>query len=249
MQEPRLDDTMRASRLEEFKSIATDKKTEWFNLAYLVRTEAKRIGMGTKKRKLFKGFRSGNGGKEDESDPSMRFGLQRELHEELGQRIAHEKIRLVGIIWGFNKNTTSEERTPIVCPVYFAETDTEDFKLSPKMQKETGDFRFFDFDQLPLNEMPVHVREFLPRLLKGERLSIFVDMELDYNPTEDLIPPVYLSPTDIEPLPPILNEDGIKRGVLDYFYSFPPRPGQFEDEFLRQFRTRHSSLARDITPR
>jgi hypothetical protein len=217
---------MQESRLDDYRAIAANEKTVWFNLAYLIRTKAKRIALGIKKRKLFMGFRSGNGGKEDETDLSMKHSVQRETGEECGHHIDLDKITLVGVIWGFNKDTAAKERTPIVCPIYFAETSTEEFKLTPEMEKEMGDPRFYDFDKLPASQMPAHVREFLPRLLRGEKLSIFVDMELDYLPTEDLKAPVYLSPTFTEPLPPIFCESEIKQGTLGRENNFPFMTGQ-----------------------
>jgi 8-oxo-dGTP pyrophosphatase MutT (NUDIX family) len=163
-------------------------KTHVGNITLTIRNKSgsTQLLLGLKKRK--KKNRKGGGGKvvgrgrwvppgggKEDSDKSHIHGAQRELQEETGIRLPLHAFRRCGTLIGyFEKETTPRWKVFI----YIAKIDSKtNFRIESEAYEKMN---WFNTGDLPLSQMIESDREWMPRMLKGEKLTIIIHQTEDH---------------------------------------------------------------------
>lgn len=151
-----------------------------------------KVVLGVKTRKIGMGCRNGYGGGVEEGDASIEAAALRELEQESG---------LVGAVADLDKvavchftNTKSDGTTMVATVhIYILRAWTGE----PRATEEMADPRWFSVDSLPLDAMMPADKDWVPRVLAGERLIV----RASYGPFQkELLSPVTIAAVSKEML-------------------------------------------------
>lgn len=145
-------------------------------VVFLIKNE--KICLPVKKEKIGAGFRNGYGGGIEE-DESPKQAAVRESLEEGKIEPLKERLNRVALLRCENTTDTGETFTCIV-HVFV----TKFWVGIPKETKEMGVPTWFPIDSLPLNELMLADRVWLPRLLKDKKPLV---VEAQYGPHQEAL--------------------------------------------------------------
>jgi 8-oxo-dGTP pyrophosphatase MutT (NUDIX family) len=127
--------------------------------------------LGLKMKKIGAGFRNGYGGGIDEGE-SIKQSAIRELEEETGKKNGNvfittspEHLEKVAII---DFKNTKSDGSSFICKVHFF--IIREWKGEAVDTDEMTDPKFFNFDNLPLDQMMLADSQYFPLILKGKKI-------------------------------------------------------------------------------
>ena len=123
------------------------------------------VWLGIKTRNIGKGLRNGYGGGMDPGDKDLEECLKREVKQESGVNISTTGLEKVAII-NFHNTTTSGETFTTKVHVFLI----KDWTGEPQATEEMIDPKEFEIKDLPLGQMMVADKEWLPLVFAGKKI-------------------------------------------------------------------------------
>lgn len=120
-----------------------------------------------KRKKVGSDFWVPPGGATEVKDKSQKHSAMREVFQETGLRYSLDAFKKVGILRGYFDSS----RIPNwIVHIYLVTSSINSQSL--KINEEYTDMRWFPLSKLPFQRMLLGDRKWLPRLVRGEKLSI-----------------------------------------------------------------------------
>ncbi len=107
------------------------------------------------------------GGGTESGDKSQKHAAQRELLEETGLNFSLSSFKKVGMLRGYNG---SVEQPLWLVHIYLVTTASQ--ALGPTAGPGLVKLQWFGVSRLPFNKMLTGDRDWIPRVIKGEKLTI-----------------------------------------------------------------------------
>jgi 8-oxo-dGTP diphosphatase len=125
-----------------------------------------------KRKKVGSGKQVPPGGGREPIDKSQKHGAQRELSQESGLSFPLRAFKKMGTLRGY----IVPSKTPIwLVHLYSVDAGHLEQKLVPN--EEFSEMGWFPVNKLPFKEMLTGDRTWMPRMLKGEKLSIRIGFD------------------------------------------------------------------------
>jgi len=133
--------------------------------------DGNRVLLGRKARKIGEGLWNGMGGNVEQSDETIEDAAKREVREEVGVEL--ENIKYMGSIdFKFPDTGRINQVSMFVAEGYQGD-------LSPEPE-EISELKWFDIENLPVNEMLEADKRFVPFVLHDEEVSGEVKFTSDF---------------------------------------------------------------------
>lgn len=134
-------------------------------LCFLFRND--QILLGQKKRGFGQGKWNGFGGKLEKGE-SVEEAMLREVSEEIGVQIL--EFEKVGVVWETHPAWPDTLEVHIFTSKQFSGVPCESEEMKPD---------WFDLSQIPYGEMWEGDRVWIPKMLSGQQLELFIELNFD----------------------------------------------------------------------